>query len=67
MASAEDKLTSETPENKWEAAANIMVLEPVLESDETYFPTLNKIRNELKKNPEFNSKIFILYLIIRLL
>ena len=57
MASADDKLTNETPENKWEAASNAIIQESlVIENDEKDYPTLKSIRGELKKNPEFNSK-----------
>ena len=57
MASADDKLTNETLENKWEAASNAIIQESlVIENDEKDYPTLKSIRGELKKNPEFNSK-----------
>ena len=58
MASADDKLTNETPENKWEAASNAIIIQEslVIENDEKDYPTLKSIRGELKKNPEFNSK-----------
>ena len=59
MASADDKLTNETPENKWEAASIAIIEESlVIDNDEKDYPTLKSIRGELKKNPEFNSKTF---------